>query len=530
MQKLTHLSLFSGIGGLDLAAEWAGFETVGQCEWADYPTKVLEKRWPDVARWRDINKFSGWDLGLQEGVCYNKICEANDKKLQVWKTLSEQMKRNSLDEYIKSAKIADMKCPYLQAWLKEAQGFVPENADTILCAEKMLQTQMAENGCSETGIRDGREESNKNINIEMLQLRLDGEEESLPEINMFAKNVEQTEIMSEDCFPTILNLGQYIQNCDMNYLMELLFVGSAMTNCTRRSAILDALSAGVPCQPASVAGKRRGTADDRWLWGEALRIIQETSPTWAVLENVGGLITLQDGMAFESVLSDLESKGYETQAFIIPACGVDAPHRRDRVAIVAYSAINHSNTRRAESEGQQRQAWATDGGGDVAGTDILENADSVRFSEQGILCEQPRGTESIGASEVMANADRQRKLQQERLVKDFGERIGNGSEAMADADNATTARFRKHSRKIYAEPESERFDLCGGERGRATESRLGGMADGVSYWLDEPYGVPRVATGIKNRVDRLKSLGNSVVRQQFFPIFQAIATIIKSED
>lgn len=67
----THLSLFSGIGGLDLTAEWAGFQTVGQCEWADYPTKVLEKHWPDVPRWRDIHDFTADDFyrrtGLQKG-------------------------------------------------------------------------------------------------------------------------------------------------------------------------------------------------------------------------------------------------------------------------------------------------------------------------------------------------------------------------------------------------------------------------------------------------------------------------------
>ena len=67
VRTLTHLSLFSGIGGLDLAAEWAGFETVGQCEWADYPTKVLEKHWPDVPRWRDIRTLTGGDFYARTG-------------------------------------------------------------------------------------------------------------------------------------------------------------------------------------------------------------------------------------------------------------------------------------------------------------------------------------------------------------------------------------------------------------------------------------------------------------------------------
>ncbi len=96
------------------------------------------------------------------------------------------------------------------------------------------------------------------------------------------------------------------------------------------------LTGGFPCQPFSQAGRRRGTEDDRHLWPEMLRVIREFHPQWVIGENVGGFVTWNGGMVLEQVHLDLEGEGYEVQAFIIPAVSLNAPHRRDRVWIVAH--------------------------------------------------------------------------------------------------------------------------------------------------------------------------------------------------
>ena len=95
----------------------------------------------------------------------------------------------------------------------------------------------------------------------------------------------------------------------------------------------DLVTAGFPCQPFSVAGKRAGQQDDRYLWPETLRFIHEDRPRWFIGENVPGIINL----ALDDVLASLEGEGYATETFIIPACAVNAPHRRDRIWIVGNS-------------------------------------------------------------------------------------------------------------------------------------------------------------------------------------------------
>ena len=131
--------------------------------------------------------------------------------------------------------------------------------------------------------------------------------------------------------------------------------GSNLCSGARRdkNQALTILTGGFPCQPFSHAGRRKGTADDRYQWPSMFRVIQNVKPDWVIAENVRGLATWNDGMVLEQVCVDLESEGYEVQPFIIPACAVNAPHRRDRVWIIAHCA----NSR---TKGLQKQEISPD--------------------------------------------------------------------------------------------------------------------------------------------------------------------------
>lgn len=115
---------------------------------------------------------------------------------------------------------------------------------------------------------------------------------------------------------------------------------------------IDILTGGFPCQPYSMAGKRQGTEDARHLWPEMCRAIRECRPTWIVGENVPGLINWSGGLVFEQVCADLEGEGYEVQPIVLPASGVNAPHRRDRVWFAAYLSSQRINRINGDHYGQ----------------------------------------------------------------------------------------------------------------------------------------------------------------------------------
>ena len=122
------------------------------------------------------------------------------------------------------------------------------------------------------------------------------------------------------------------------------------TNFSIHRGDIDILSGGFPCQPYSSAGKRLGKEDERHLWPEMLRAIREIQPSWVVGENVRGLTNWKGGLVFDEVQSELEAEGYEVLPFLLPACAVNAPHRRDRIWFIAYSNLYGSNKRNSDNE------------------------------------------------------------------------------------------------------------------------------------------------------------------------------------
>lgn len=117
----------------------------------------------------------------------------------------------------------------------------------------------------------------------------------------------------------------------------------------------DILTGGFPCQPFSHAGKRKGKDDNRYLWPEFKRLIRELRPPWIVAENVAGLVSMENGRTLEGILTDLENENYQTEIYNIPACGVGAWHKRERIWVVANNEKFGRSKREIEKSGKYKR-------------------------------------------------------------------------------------------------------------------------------------------------------------------------------
>ena len=236
------------------------------------------------------------------------------------------------------------------------------------------------------------------------------------------------------------------------------------TDFRKYEGTIDIISGGFPCQPFSLAGKRKGTEDERYLWHEMLRAVQEIKPQFVIAENVYGIVNIDEGLVFEQVCLDLETEGYEVQPFVIPACAKDAPHRRDRVWFVAYQ--NASDTSR-KGHKRSSKSWEKNN----------LNGQSSELRETTSKC-----GEGMARTRTSSNTKRKRGLQ-----------VNRDGEPRLDNEEVQASWWQSFP----------------------TESPLCRRDDGLSERLD---GI----TFPKWRRESIKAYGNAIVPQVAFEIFKAL--------
>jgi len=300
------------------------------------------------------------------------------------------------------------------------------------------------------------------------------------------------------------------------------------------------LTGGFPCQPYSQAGKRLGKEDSRHLWPEMLRVIREVRPRYIVGENVSGIVNWSDGLVFEEVQVYLENEGYEVQAFILPACAVDAPHRRDRVWFIANrnststkhpiqtggnllaSKSGSGTTSNANSNGQQR----SNGKHEINASERRKYAQ--RDIEQGVK------------HGITSNSIIQRNSPQGKGAEIEGYRSENNGKSeswrvQAEWNNGLSA-FSRTTTNANNQG-LQRGAVNGGISSSGTKRNKQPAGLFFTNWQNFPTqppvctgndGIPAKLDGItfpKWRSESIKAAGNAIVPQVAFRIFQAIQTI-----
>jgi DNA (cytosine-5)-methyltransferase 1 len=239
------------------------------------------------------------------------------------------------------------------------------------------------------------------------------------------------------------------------------------TDFTSWNGYIDILTGGFPCQPYSAAGKRQGTEDDRHLWPEMLRAIREIEPTFVVGENVSGIVNWSGGMVFEEVQADLEAEGYEVQALLLPASGVNAPHRRDRTWFIAYAKCSG------------RGKWSGMQANKCSRNDTGQKSKVLQSNREG-----------KGEMEWNATNTSNQRLQRSKEQRGIGKRKKKRNQQFAGLLQSDWQNFPTQP------------PVCGRDDGVPTE------LDGITF--------------SKWRKESIKGAGNAVVPQLVYEIFKAI--------
>lgn len=332
------------------------------------------------------------------------------------------------------------------------------------------------------------------------------------------------------------------------------FTDITKSDFTKYANKIDILTGGFPCQPYSSAGKRKGKEDERHLWPEMLRAIREISPRFVVGENVRGLTNWNGGLVFDEVCAELESLGYQVAPIIIPACAINAPHRRERIWFVATNTQGNGWKERREGLNKWKK-YQFQNGNPVRGelttiSEIPITTNTNDTEQRNNNRTNPGKTEKIwgeNKGDVSREfpstgdvADTERKgfqistesgeiRSQKKIMEIQRNKSSNEFTTSVDQWNSTNTnntRFQtlKTQKPLLAEEnrtEALGRDSVGSIHSRKgwenfpTESPVCGGNDGISTKLD---GV----TFSKWRNESIKAYGNAIVPQVAYQIFQAI--------
>jgi DNA (cytosine-5)-methyltransferase 1 len=276
------------------------------------------------------------------------------------------------------------------------------------------------------------------------------------------------------------------------------------TDFTIHRGEIDIITGGFPCQPYSLAGKRKGKEDERHLWPEMLRAIREIQPGWIVGENVPGIINWSGGLVFHEVQTDLEAEGYEVFPVILPACGVNAPHKRERIWFVAY--------RMRQGQGISSGEWG-------AGKEGKSNGYTAKFNESRVTPNSFNSGNKTPGCRIDGNREKKIEEWEQSQSKPYGFSGGISTD--------TGRSIRQDG--IYGDGQERKAGEFGngcekhpaGWQDFPTQSPLCGRDDGVS---SELVGI----TFPKHRNESIKGYGNAIVPQVVYQIFKAIKETSKT--
>ena len=331
-----------------MSVQWAGFETIVFCENDEYCQKVIKKHWPAVPIILDIREIT-------EGAAWEEfVLNVRSQRLQGGAPIANHAIRSESgngDQGIKNT-TERYKGSGIENKKRKLSCTMEENAP-VVASRKLNSSASTIN--TTTVMKRGNYINRKHGK---------------------SSASEDSQVTTKFCATTAITQRNITEPVHINGEMRV-----------------DLLTAGVPCQPASIAGKRGGEEDARWLWPETLEAIRIIKPTWCILENVSGFLSLGEGVVFEQVCLELEGQGYEVQPFIIPASAVNAPHRRDRVWIIAYNiknAINSGNGRR--DHGDTRSDASNSGDKGLEGSERPESFHGRGSVAHGATPERRRNT------------------------------------------------------------------------------------------------------------------------------------------